>query len=573
MKILGLHITGDQSSACLFVDGEIKYGAAEERFNREKRCRKFPDNAINFCMEQAGLNDLEEVDAIAISWNPAIHMEMINMSGFTSWRRYDPEWLYIAPNNLTKYFQTSITKNSSAFQWDSSKNNKIYYVNHHLTHLSHAAFQSKFKECAALIVDEYGEFATTTLAHVNDTQIEILKQCWFPHSLGAFYAMFTEFLGFRANSDEWKVMGMAAYGDPDAYFKKIIGLVSWDPNNLEVTLDLKYFNHYNMKIGTYLTPRLESLLGLERRKPADSLDQEYFDLAAAVQKAFEEIVIEILNTLQGITKSNNIVLGGGSFMNSALNGKVLERTKFDDIFITYAAADNGGATGAALWVAHVEKGVKRNYDGYLPPTPYIGPDYSQQEIETILNACKIQYEKPDNFIQQTVDLLIEGKVVGWFQGALEYGERALGNRSILADPRRADMKDIINAAVKYREYFRPFAPSILQERASDYFDIPSHISVPYMEQVYMIKEDKRELIPAVTHHDGSGRLQTVNHTLNPLYHKLISEFEAKSGVPVLLNTSFNVKGEPIVCSPQDAIRTFYSCGLDALVIGECIIYK
>jgi carbamoyltransferase len=573
MKVLGLHVSGDQSSACLSEDGIVKYGVAEERLNREKRSRKFPADAIKFCFKKAGLNDLLALDAIAVSWNPMVHMELINMSGFTSWRRYDPELLYIVPNNLEKFIHANIANTASVFKWDSLSKSKIYFVNHHLSHLAQAVFQSDFDECAALIADEYGEYTSTTLAKASNNTLDVIRQIPFPHSLGAFYATFTEFLGFRINNDEWKVMGMAAYGNPNRYYREVKSLLSWSPESMDIELALQYFNFYNMKIGTYCSPRMEKLLNVVRRNPDDELSQNHYDLAASVQRVFEETVIELLNSLYELSRCKNLVLGGGIFMNSLLNGKIIEKTAFENIFIPYAAADNGAAAGAALWVSHVQLGLPVKRENYVIPSPYIGPAFAYEEIEDTLKKYKIRYRRSTDPAEDGAAYIASGKIVGWFQGGAEFGERALGNRSILADPRDRSMKDKINSAVKYRETFRPFAPSILEEEKMEYFRIPDNVQVPYMEQVYSIRAEKRSIIPAVTHHDGTGRLQTVSKELNPLFHSLISKFRDITGVPVVLNTSFNVKDEPIVCSPTDALRTFFSCGMDLLIIGNFIISK
>ena len=573
MKVLGLHVTGDQSSACIVEDGVVTHAVAEERLNREKRSRKFPEKAIQWCMQSSGMDDLGSFDSIAVAWNPMRHMELMNMSGFTSWRRYDPEWLYIVPNNLQQFIKTSIDGSATRLSWGAGFDQKLNFVDHHLCHIAHAAFQSNFRDCAVLIADEYGEFSTATMAMVKDGKVDEIMKSPFPHSLGAFYATITEYLGFRKNSDEWKVMGMAAYGDPKKYYKEIKSLIHWNAESLELTLNLKYFEHFNMKVSTYYSPYFRKLFDFAPRLKSDELAQGHYDFAASAQRVFEEIVFAMLNSLHDSTGCPNLVMGGGCIMNSLLNGQVLDNTKFKEMFITYAPADNGGAIGAAMWTCHQAKAIKLPVKNYEPPTPYLGPTFSLKQIEETIKKFKIPYHKGADFIDLAAGHIVEGKIVGWFQGALEFGERALGNRSILADPRNVSMKDTVNAVVKYREHFRPFAPAILEEKAADYFEMPRNVRVPYMEQVYAIKPDKRDKVAAVTHQDGTGRLQTVSKKTNPLFHALISKFGELTDVPVLLNTSFNVQGEPIVCSPEDAIRTFFSCGMDVLVIGDCLIVK
>lgn len=572
MNVLGLHITGDQSSACLVRNGQVIAGASDERFTRQKRSREFPHQAIAYCMRYGGLSDLRELDAVAVSWNPARHMEQVNMSGFTAWRRYDPEWLYIAPNNLAGLKSQSEPTGACSFLWDAAGQKGVQYVDHHVSHIALSYYHSPFTECAALVLDEYGEQATASLAHVKDGKVHMLEQTNMPYSIGAFYTMFTEFLGFKRQSDEWKIMGAAAYGDPNRYAPQIRELIRWDAETNRLWLNLEYFNHYNLRVSTYCTPQLETLLGLSKRHDSDEMLPEHYDLAASVQLVFEEVCFDILASLHQLTGSNDLVLGGGTAMNSLLNGKILANTAFERLFVPYAAADNGCAMGAALWVSHQLFGLAREVP-VRPPTPYLGPEFSNSEIEETLQKYKLRYTQLGSIEEAVVERLCSNQIVGWFQGRMEFGERALGNRSILADPRDANNKTLINAAIKYREPFRPFAPSVLEERMHEYFDVPVGVSVPYMEQVYRVRADKQEVIPAVTHNDGTGRLQSVDQALNPKYHKLIKTFAAKTGVPVVLNTSFNVQGEPIVCTPSDAIRTFMTSGLDALALGDFLVEK
>lgn len=573
MTILGLHINTGQTAAALLMDGKISYAAAEERFNRVKMSRAFPRRAIEFCLERAGLKRLDDLDAIAISWNPADNMRHINLSGFTNWRRYDPEWLYIVPNNL---FSISGEK---SFQGEYMKLNigtgkvcPVYFVRHHQAHLAHAVWQSPFKKCLAAIVDEYGEFNSVTIALFDKGRIRVIKEIPYPHSLGVFYATFTEYLGFTPNSDEWKLMGAAAYGNAKRFSKKLETIFAWNAIEGEWILDGRYIEHSNMKRAGYLTEKLETLMGIPRRTNSEDLKQEHYDLAAAAQAVFEKRLFQLLSYYAKRTGEKNMAASGGCFMNSLANGKILTHTPFKSVFIPYAAADNGGAMGAALYVWHSILNHRIKNDSY-PSNPFLGPEYSDADIENTLKKYKIRYKKPDNIAKYAAGEIAKGKLVGWFQGGMEFGERALGNRSILADPRDAGMKDRINAAVKYREAFRPFAPSVLAEKADDFFDMPKGVFVPYMEQVYPVKKAKQKLAPAIVHADGTGRLQMVSKDTNQTFHNLISHYYKLTGVPLVLNTSFNVQGEPIVCSPSDAIRTFYSCGLDVLVIGKNIIEK
>lgn len=571
--ILGMHVTGDQASASLVSDGVVVAGAAEERFIREKRSRSFPINAIKFCLRSVGLADLRGLDAIAMSWNPMNNARRMNMSGFTQWRRYDPEWLYILPNNLASHFGTDLDEDATVLDTGGSDMPPIYFVDHHLSHIGISAFQSPFNEGAVLIVDEYGEIHATTFAHFQDTEITVHKRVPFPHSLGSFFSAFTEFLGFMPNSDEWKVMGAAAFGDPDPYYASVRKLFCEKRGLNNWVLDLAYLEHANMKVAGYTGENLEKLLGLQKRARDDEMEQCHFDLAASVQKVFEDVLLEMVDDASRLTPSRNLVVGGGCFMNSLANGKMVTNGPFENVFIPVAPADNGCAIGAALWVyfKKFHQAGERMRDS--APSPFIGPSWSSSELEQTLQKCNISYTRLSDPASETANIIADGLIVGWFQGAMEFGERALGNRSILGDPRNADMKDRINVAVKYRESFRPFAPSVLEERAEQFFEMPRGVRAPYMEQVFPVRPEQRSVIPAVTHQDGTARVHTVNRRYNAIFYDLIQKFDELTGVPVVLNTSFNVQGEPIVCSPTDAVRTFYACGLDALVLGEFLVRK
>lgn len=572
MLILGLNVSSDQTAAVLLEDGNIVAGAAEERFNRIKRSRSFPYNSIQFCLDSKNLTDLRDLDAVAVCWNPARHIDHINMSGFTSWRRYDPEWFYIVPNNLRSFFKGDLKNNYSMLTMEGEERPRIIFVDHHETHLAFH-FISPFESSSVCVLDEYGEYYSGTLAAARGKDIDILERIPFPHSLGIFYAAFTEFLGFTPNSDEWKVMGASALGDPLRFVDKLRDLISWHDNRFSFYIDQTYIEFANMKFGGYVTENMERYLGISRRQKDDGLEQEHFDLAAGVQCVFEEVLFKILTELSNRSGEKNLVASGGCFMNSLANGKILTETPFEHLFIPYAAADNGSAIGAALW-AYYKVFDKKSADKKREiPSPYIGPSYGSEEVEDTIKRYKLRYSECDNPERTAAELIEQGKIVGWYQGGMEFGERALGNRSILADPRDKGMKDKINSAVKYREFFRPFAPSILEESVRDYFEIPEGVNVPYMEQVYPIKQEKHEIIPAVTHYDGTGRLQVVSKEMNGSYYKLIKSFEDITGIPIVLNTSFNIQGEPIVLTPSDAIRTFYTCGMDALIMDAFLLVK
>lgn len=564
-RILGLHVTGAQSAAALFQEGVCIAAVAEERITRQKRSRSFPIRAIEFCLKSAGLNSLHEVDQIVIPWNPAIHMANLNMSGFTGWRRYDPEWLYIVPNNLMGLLP-DLDKEMMELGFGGASG-RILFLQHHLAHAGWA-FASPFEEAALAIVDEYGEAASISLGRIIGNDVAMLRTTNFPHSLGVFYATITSFLGFSPNGDEWKVMGAGAYGDPKRFADAIESLVKVEGGALH--LDQTYFEFANTRVGGYFGEKLQSVLGIPPRFAEAELRQEHFDLAAACQQVFEESLFALLSWLHEQTKSENLVLNGGCAMNSLANGKIIERTPFQRVYIGPAAADNGAALGGALYRYGVDGGstIRR-----MPMTAYLGPAFPDAEVQKSLDRYKVRYRRSPDVASEVADMLMEKRIVGWHQGRMEFGERALGARSILADPRDPTAKDRVNASIKYRESFRPFAPSVLAEEADKWFELPRGERVPFMEKVFPVRHDKRSEIPAVVHGDGTGRLQTVEKSDNEIFYRLISMFAEKTGVPIVLNTSFNLNGEPIVCSPEDALRTFVTSGLDALAIGPFIVEK
>ncbi len=563
--ILGLHVTGVQSAAALFEGGECIAAVAEERLTRQKRSRAFPLRAIEFCLRSAGLRTLHDVAQIVVPWNPAIHMANLNMSGFTSWRRYDPEWLYIVPNNLMGLLPDAGQEMMELGFGDGSS--RFTFLQHHLAHAGWA-FASPFEEAAIAIVDEYGESSSMSFGKIAGNAVTMLRSTPFPHSLGVFYATLTAFLGFSPNGDEWKVMGAGAYGDPTRFAAAIRSIVKVDGGSLH--LDQSYFEFANTRVGGYFGKRLEKLFGIVPRKSDEELTQAHFDLAASCQQVFEESLLTLLTWLHGETKSDNLVLNGGCAMNSLANGKIVGNTPFKQVFIGPAAADNGAAIGGALYSVGTAGGsgvLRGNVEAYL------GPAYSDADVQRLLDRYKIRYRHISDISGVVAGMLIDGKIVGWHQGRMEFGERALGCRSILADPRKAGAKDRVNESIKYRESFRPFAPSVLAEDAGDWFDMPHGERVPFMEKVFPVRFGKREQVPAIVHGDGSGRLQTVECADNELFYRLISSFKRRTGVPMVLNTSFNLNGEPIVCSPEDALRTFVTSGLDALAIGSFIVEK
>jgi len=569
MKIIGISHDLYISSAVLIQDGEIIAAAPEERFTRAKRTRYFPQNAIQFCLDKEDCR-IEDIDYFSTSWNPGVYFKSFNPL-FSGRRRFKGEYLYAIPDYLLQFFKHRhaeyIEQNIQLFNTQC----RIYFIQHHHAHIGNAYFLSPFDNAAILIADEQGEFSSVTYASGIDNDIKIFQSQSYPHSLGTFYSGFTDFLGFRPNSDEWKVMALSAWADTsDKYYDKVRKMVELLPEG-RFELDLSYFNTYDPEQPEPNMYTEKFIKNFEApRKRDQPLSEREYKLASAMQQVAEETAFHLLDWLYKKSKQKNLAVAGGFFMNSVLNGKILRNTPFEKIFISSCPDDSGSSIGSALYLYHeILRGKKRR-----PLTHnFFGPKFSNKEIEKTIKKFQLNHKFVGDIEKFTAQLLSEDKLVGWFQGRMEFGQRALGNRSILTTPKKKDMKDKVNRAVKYREAFRPFAPSILLEDTDDYFDIDEGVEAPFMEKVYRIKQGKRNLIPAVVHVDGSGRLQTVTKDTNPKFHKLLREFKKITGVPVLLNTSFNLSGEPIVCTPKDAVRTFYSCGLDVLVMGNYVIIK
>lgn len=565
IKILGLNAAGVSTSAALLIDGKIVFAVEEERLSREKRTRKFPMLAIRAALDFAKLR-LEDLDAVAMGWNPAINLEAFNPAQ-SQRARFMGEFFYSVPNHLLSLKENNASILSrQTIDFQEGPPLKIYYVNHHRAHAS-SFFLSPFERAAILSVDAFGEKQCVVFAEGEDNQLKTLGSQDFPHSLGAFYSTMTEFLGFTPQSDEWKLMGASAYGDPRRYYKKLRALFLLSEEG-GFQLDLRYFNHYQFPRINRYTPQLIDRLGLQPSAFHQPLTQDYYDLAAAAQRVTEEIYFHLLNQLYSKTMLDRLVLSGGVALNSVANGKILENTPFKEVFISSAPDDSGNSLGAAYYTYHQ---VLKKPRAEAMSSNFYGPGFTDAEILNDLKKFQIDPTLLENPAHRAAALIASGKIVGWFQGRLEFGDRALGHRSILADPRCAGIKDKINRAVKYREAFRPFAPSILLEYLDEYFLNAS--PTPFMEKVFPIQPPKRDSIPAVTHVDGTGRLQTVGKKENALFYELIDEFRKLTGIPLILNTSFNLNGEPIVCSPKDAIRTFYSSGLDALIMGNCLMTK
>jgi len=568
MIILGLNAGEINSSAVILKDGELIAGSPEERFIREKRTKKFPKNAINYCL--SALNyELNSCDFVAQGWNPGDHWQKFNplISDFRT-RRED--YFYTVPDNLYNVSKRKVPKwVKMDFSSDSSLP-PVYYVRHHLAHAANAFFLSPFKEAAILTCDWRGEYESTTMGIGKNTDIEILSSKKIPHSLGMFYAAFTQLLGYRVDNDEWKVMALSAFDcDYKTYLENIRNTVTLTDDGF-FELDQSFYQGGLVDQPKIYTQKLVDLLDGREGVPGEEPVSWHYCVAKAMQTVAEEIVFHMLNHLHKKTNNNNLVLGGGFFMNSVCNGKITKNTPFDNIYISYAPADVGNSLGAALYVSHCIHGEKRTFSSH---TGFIGPEYSDIEIEHALKRRKIKFELIKNSEQKLAELISNGHVIAYFHGRSEFGERALGNRSILADPRNKQIKDKINSIIKYRENYRPFAPVVLSERAHTYFEIPEGFESNYMERVVPVKPEYHEKLPAITHVDGSGRLQTVTKSNNLALYNVIKEFDNISGYPILLNTSFNINGEPIVLTPDDALNTFFNSGLEFLMINNYLIQK
>ena len=567
MIILGLNHGEINSSSVIIKNGKIIAGVPEERFTRNKKTKAFPKNSVNYCLNQAGIK-LDDCDYVAQAWNPGEY-----------WRKFNPllsnnrikreDYFYTVRDNLYNLTERDIP---SWTLLDSEGENMppIYFIRHHLTHASNAFFLSPFSESAILTCDHRGEFETTTFGKGNDLDIEILSKQTMPHSLGLFYAAYTQLLGYRPDNDEWRVMALSAFDvDCNEEIKKIRSTIKLKENGL-FDLDQSYYNGGTLTEPKLFTQKLVELLGNRLGKKDENPSEWHFRIAKAMQIISEEIVFHILNHLHDITKMDNLVLGGGFFMNSVCNGKITKKTPFKNVYISYAPADVGNSIGAALYVAHCIHREKRDYSF---KSSNIGPEFTDEEIKEVLERRKISSRKVENPEQQIASLLENGEIVAVFNGKMEFGERALGNRSILGDPRNPELKNKINSIIKYRESYRPFAPAVLSDKAHIIFDVPEGFDCNYMEKVMPVKIEFREKLPAITHVDGSGRLQTVQIKDNPFFYKIIEEFEKLTTIPVILDTSFNVNGEPIVLSPDDALNTFFNSGLEYLFMNSFLIKK
>lgn len=590
MRILGISCYFHDASAALFEDGRLIAAAEEERFSRKKHDYEYPTNAIDFCLASAGIKG-EELDFVVFFEKPFVKFERLLKTALHGF----PRTYGLFVQSMRTWLFDKLWIKSLIARSLGIDPKKIMFSEHHLSHASSAFFCSPFEEAAVLTFDGVGEWSTTTMGVGRGKDLQILQEIYFPHSIGLLYSVFTAFLGFEVNEGEYKVMGMAPYGAP-RYVDKIWKLVNQDDNGA-FRLDPSYLQyHYSTKraysrkfldlFGEVRDPEIpfttpETGFPSYFGDPPDDLEglhsynQYYADIAASIQNVTEEMILCLARALQRQTGLKNLCLAGGVALNSVANGRILSETEFDDVYVQPSAGDGGGSIGAALMGWH---GALANPGRFLMDHAYWGKSYQPDEILDAMSnagATALEFSDSSTLVAETVKRIEAGKVVGWFQDRFEWGPRALGNRSILADPRRSDMKDIVNTKIKFREPFRPFAPSVLSESASEYFDtdkIRSSLLTRFMLVVTPVREDKLAIIPA-TSHLGTARLQTVHADTNPLYYELISKFGDATGIPVLLNTSFNLRGEPVVNTPANALNTFASSGLDTLVMGQFLVDK
>ncbi len=593
MRVVGISAFYHDAAAALVVDGEIVAAAQEERFSRKKHDARFPRHALDYCLREAGIG-LDQVDLVAFYDKPLLKFERLLETylafaprGYQSFKMAIPIWLR-EKLFLKDLLQNQLKQDLPDFDWDQ----RLVFSEHHLSHAASAFFPSPYDSAAVLTLDGVGEWATSSLALGRGNRLEVVKEIHFPHSLGLLYSAFTYYTGFKVNSGEYKLMGLAPYGEP-----RFAGLILDKLVDLKADgsfrLDLDYFNYC---VGLTMTnSRFDGLFGQPPRTPEQLLTPFHMDIAASVQQVTEEIMLRMTRAVAKQTGERKLCLAGGVALNCVANGKILRDGKFDGIWIQPAAGDAGGSVGAALCAYHLYRDQPRRpregLDGMRGA--YLGPRFDQKEIEQRLRAAGAEFSVVDDahIVSEAADALVAQKALGWFQGRMEFGPRSLGARSILGDPRSPGMQKMLNLKVKYRESFRPFAPAVLREDVANWFELDC--DSPYMllvagvqparrrtmtaEEQKLFGIDKlnvpRSEIPAVTHIDYSARVQTVHRETNPLFHSLLETFKQRTGCPVLVNTSFNVRGEPIVCTPEDAFRCFMGSDIETLVIGNCVLQK
>jgi carbamoyltransferase len=556
MNILGINCFSHDTSACLLSEGEPVAFAEEERFLRTKHTKAFPHKAVAYCLEEGSL-EIADVDYVAFTYRPVL-----------DYARAFRDFLRRFPLSAKRFAVQTAVDGMLLYRGHEFKKNygykgKLIFVGHHDAHAASGYYPSGFEEAAILSIDRGGDYLSTLLCKGTGNRIVTIKKMRNPHSVGSLYTAVTEYLGFTPNSGEGKVMGLAPYGDLELLdeFRKIVEL---KPDG-DFKLDLSYFRYSATRFQT--SEKFHRIFG-PPRVPESAMERRYENIARALQEVTEEIALHVCRYLYERAGSKNLCIAGGVGLNSVMNERLFRELPFEDIFVQPSANDAGTALGAALWVEHMVLGRPRKYEMVHP---YYGPGYTEEEILECIRKRKAKYSIVDDPGAYAAEALARGRIVGWFQGRMEMGPRALGNRSILADVRGKDMKDILNREVKHREGFRPFAPTILEEDGADYFE--DYYPAPFMLLVLPIKKEKQDVIPAVVHVDETGRLQTLDRSANPQYRHLIERFKELTGVPIVLNTSFNIRGEPIVMTPDDALNCYFFTGIDTLVIGNCVLEK
>ncbi|MDB4020998.1 hypothetical protein N8Z80_03080 [Litorivicinus sp.] len=581
MYILGINAFHGDSSACLLRDGQLVSAAEEERFRRIKHWAGFPTQAIRYCLEESDIG-IADLGHVAVNTNPKANV--LKKVIYTLKKR--PGLGFLIDRLKNKKQRLAISEELAIAFPGESFIGKYHYIEHHLSHLASAHMASPFEDSVTISVDGFGDFSSGACGVAHGSQIDIDKRVFFPHSLGIFYQALTQFIGFPHYGDEYKVMGLAPYGKP-VFLEKMRQIVHLNKDG-SYALNLDMFRHHKgaikyewngdaPSVGSLFSERLSELIGYSQRDSREPLTQLHYDIACSTQAMYEEAFFNLLEASHAKYGIDNLTLAGGCAMNSVANGKIYRRSPFKKLYVQAAAGDAGGAIGCAFMVASKMQPLKNRF---FMEHAYWGPSFSNEYHENLLNSnnvrlkdaeCEIEFvEDEGELCSSTAEAISLGQVIGWFQGRMEWGPRALGNRSILGDPRRADMKDILNLKIKRRESFRPFAPSILREYVSDWFE--EEDDVPFMMQVFNIQEGKRAQIPAVTHVDGSGRLQTVHASTNARYHLLITAFKDLTGIPIVLNTSFN-ENEPVVCRPEEALETFLRTKMDLLVLGNWMVRR
>ena len=595
MYILGISCFYHDSAVALLKDGALVAAAMEERFTRKKNDNSFPTHAVAFCLRQAGITG-QDIDYAVFYEKPLVKFERILLSTLNTF----PQSLGVWRDAMTTWLKDKLWIKSHIQREVGVKYDHVLFADHHMSHAASAFFASPFREAAVLTVDGVGEWTTTTLGVARSTweddapggqnQIELFAEQRFPHSLGLLYSAFTAYLGFRVNNGEYKVMGMSPYGEP-RFVDKVLKLFHHDADG-SFRLNMDYFSFHHSTQNTF-NQKFVDLFGEPRPAEADFFtmatnperagevaamvqNQHYADIAASIQRVTEDALIRIANYLHAKTGMSKLVMAGGVALNTKANYRILNETPFEEIYIQPAAGDDGGALGAALWAHHLVLNQPRKW---IMPHAYWGEGYSDSDIHAFLREKDVAYtdygDREEVMLDVLADKLTHEQIIGFFQGRFEWGPRALGNRSIIADPRSEAMKEVVNTKIKFREPFRPFAPVILRDRASEYFDYPgvqTHEAPRYMLMVAPIKPEKQDEIQAVCHM-GTGRLQTIERETNPRYYGVIERFGQMTGIPILLNTSFNLRGEPIVSSPRDAWNTFQNSDIDLLVLGTCVVQK